>query len=607
MGLRRYRELLRIPGLAALMAAAFIGRLPLGMSVLSLILLLRAHDFDYAAVGVVTAAAGFSVGFSAPVVGRIVDRVGQTKPLVTMAALTTLTGVVLVAAVAASAGVAVAAVFAFVAGASVPPRSASLRIADPLARRGGPRSTTAFALDALLLELVFIVGPLLAATLAAAISPEVGYLTAVALQASGRCGSLRGPSRAAGARRPRESGAARTGALGTPGIRTMVVSLGLTAVALGVLEIAVAAFAEEHATRTTPAGCSRSGASARSPAGSGTAAGTGSGRPISASWPSPACWWPASAPVPLADSMAVFGALLILAGLGLAPSTASAYSLIGALAPAGATTEAYSWQIVGYVMGSAAGAWLAGVVVEHHGVTLALVCAPIAGRDRPRDRARRASQHHGVSTTFPTLRRSAIMRCASAARSNGNAPATTGSIVPSSSSSASGSIHGRNVPECSHSRSMLRPITDFEALICLMRLKRGIRTAALAAVTRFFLSPLITAEAPNAISRDPHAARRRQDQHPLARLQPAVAHERRPGGGVVDRDRRALLERQPLGQRDHVVLRDRHARLVAAEVRPRDHPLAGVGPHARHLRSRPPRVAPARRGRGRPAPSCRRS
>ena len=101
MGLRRYRELLRIPGLAALMAAAFIGRLPFGMSVLSLILLLRAHDFDYAAVGVVTAAAGFSVGFSAPVVGRIVDRVGQTMPLVTMSALSTVTGVVLVAAVAA--------------------------------------------------------------------------------------------------------------------------------------------------------------------------------------------------------------------------------------------------------------------------------------------------------------------------------------------------------------------------------------------------------------------------------------------------------------------------------------------------------------------------
>jgi predicted MFS family arabinose efflux permease len=69
---------------------------------------------------------------------------------------------------------------------------------------------------------------------------------------------------------------------------------------------------------------------------------------------------------------------VIVAGLGLAPSTVAAYSLISELAPGGAMTEAYSWQIVGYVAGSAGGAWLAGVVVEQLSVTAALVCAPIA-------------------------------------------------------------------------------------------------------------------------------------------------------------------------------------------------------------------------------------
>jgi MFS family permease len=377
MGLRRYRELLRIPGLPSLMAAAFIGRLPFGMSVLSLILLLRHHDFDYAAVGIVTAAAGFSVGVSAPVVGRIVDRVGQTTPLVTMAALTGLTGVVLVAAVAAGASVAVATVLAFLAGASVPPLSASLRTLIP-SLVGQERVDTAFALDALMLEMVFIVGPLLAATLAAAISPEVGYLTAVALQAIGALWLAARPESRRWRPAPRAPGVAHTGALATPGIRTMVVSLGLTAVALGVLEIAVAAFAEEHATRDD-AGWLFALWSVGSFAGG--------------LWYGGHRWrWPPHmrflavtgvlvaglAPVPLADSMAVFGALLILAGLGLAPSTASAYSLIGALAPDGATTEAYSWQIVGYVMGSAAGAWLAGVVVERDGVGTALACAPLA-------------------------------------------------------------------------------------------------------------------------------------------------------------------------------------------------------------------------------------
>ncbi len=89
------------------------------------------------------------------------------------------------------------------------------------------------------------------------------------------------------------------------------------------------------------------------------------------------------------------------------------------------------------------------------------------------------------------------------ARSNGTASATTGWIVPSSISSISGSIQGRSVPACSHSRSMLSPITAFDAPICLIRLKRGIDSAARAAVTTLRFSPLMTAEAPNAISARP--------------------------------------------------------------------------------------------------------
>jgi predicted MFS family arabinose efflux permease len=70
--------------------------------------------------------------------------------------------------------------------------------------------------------------------------------------------------------------------------------------------------------------------------------------------------------------------LVTVAGLGLAPSTAAAYSLIGELSPPGAVTESYSWQIVGYVVGSAVGSWVAGVVVEQLSVTAALACAPLA-------------------------------------------------------------------------------------------------------------------------------------------------------------------------------------------------------------------------------------
>jgi predicted MFS family arabinose efflux permease len=50
---------------------------------------------------------------------------------------------------------------------------------------------------------------------------------------------------------------------------------------------------------------------------------------------------------------------------------------VGELAPEGALTEAYAWQIVAYVCGSSVGAWVAGAVVDAIGVGAALACAPV--------------------------------------------------------------------------------------------------------------------------------------------------------------------------------------------------------------------------------------
>jgi MFS family permease len=84
------------------------------------------------------------------------------------------------------------------------------------------------------------------------------------------------------------------------------------------------------------------------------------------------------APLPFAGSLTVFAVLVSVAGLGLAPSTAAAYSLIGELAPEGSVTESYAWQVVGYVFGGACGAWLAGIFVDELGVVTALGLAPVA-------------------------------------------------------------------------------------------------------------------------------------------------------------------------------------------------------------------------------------
>ena len=60
-----HRELLLIPGVAPLLVSPLVARLPYGMSILGLILLLRAQGFDYAEAGLVTAASGISMGVAA--------------------------------------------------------------------------------------------------------------------------------------------------------------------------------------------------------------------------------------------------------------------------------------------------------------------------------------------------------------------------------------------------------------------------------------------------------------------------------------------------------------------------------------------------------------
>jgi MFS family permease len=372
---RRYLDLLRAPGVVPLFAATTVGRLPYGMNVLALILLLRSEGFSYAEVGIVTAAAGLAVGLTSPVLGRLIDRLGQTRVLVAAAVICLCANASLTAAALAGAGVAPLILLALIAGGSTPPISPAMRTLWPRLV-GRERLDTAFAFDALQLEVVFIAGPLLAAAIAVWISPEVAYLSGTAMQAGGALAFAAAPASRRWRPVPSEA-EKRVGALSVPGMRVLVAALAIGTVALGVLEIGIAAFAEREASRSDSGWLF---------------ALWGVGSLAGGLWYGGRDWRTSAdrrflavsavlavglAPLPLAGSMPVFAVLVVVAGLGLAPSTAAGYSLVGELAPPEAMTEAYAWQIVAYVAGSSVGAWLAGVLVDAFSVEAALACAPV--------------------------------------------------------------------------------------------------------------------------------------------------------------------------------------------------------------------------------------
>ena len=182
------------------------------------------------------------------------------------------------------------------------------------------------------------------------------------------------------------------GALSIRGLRTLVAALAITAVALGVLEIGIPAFAEREGSRGDAGwlfalwgvGLARRRALVRR-------APVAAAAPHGASSSSPRAWRSASRRCRSPARCRCSPCSSSSPGLGLAPSTAACYSLVGELAPEGALTEAYAWQIVAYVTGSAVGAWIAGVIVEEVGVDRgARVCARRRGAGAPRGGGRRS-------------------------------------------------------------------------------------------------------------------------------------------------------------------------------------------------------------------------
>jgi predicted MFS family arabinose efflux permease len=83
--------------------------------------------------------------------------------------------------------------------------------------------------------------------------------------------------------------------------------------------------------------------------------------------------------VPAAGSLVGLGAMLLIAGVAIAPTYATVYAMVDDAAPAGGVTEAFAWLATAAAIGAAAGTAVAGVATEHAGASAALSLAAVAG------------------------------------------------------------------------------------------------------------------------------------------------------------------------------------------------------------------------------------
>ena len=364
------RDLFDTPGVLRVFLMSVIGRLPMGAVALVLILRTRELTGSYAAGGLVAAANALAHGIGAPVMGRIVDRRGQTGVLVVAG---TIHGAALVAFAlldpGAPLGAAIAA--AAVAGFTFPPLTPCLRALWGTQIADEQRRHSAFAFESAVFELVYIAGPLVFVGLIGAASlPAAAAACGLIATAGSWLFALAPASRAWRPDGTRNADPA--GALRGRGVRLILLALFVLGIAVAAIEITVAAFA----------GGEQKAAVLLALWGAGSLIGglVATHRPAPADPPAQmaillAALAVLTAPLALAESLPALGALMVLAGLAIAPGLATAFGLLGQVAPVGTVTEAYTWVGTGFGGGIAAGSALGGWLVESSGTSTAFLVA----------------------------------------------------------------------------------------------------------------------------------------------------------------------------------------------------------------------------------------
>src|SRR4051794_20963903 len=224
-----------ITGANRLFALSIVARVPVAMLSIGLLVHTQQASGSYAAAGLVAGALALAQGLGGPLLGRAVDRRGQTLVLVA-SALVCAGALVVSAALPGAAPVALRVVLALAAGAALPPVGACLRtllavLVDKEDVRG------AYATDAAASELCWIGGPPIVLALGAAVSTGAALAAAGALLAVSTLAFAASKASRDWRPQPRAEG---SGALRSAGVRTLVAMLVAVRLVFGGVEVAVA-------------------------------------------------------------------------------------------------------------------------------------------------------------------------------------------------------------------------------------------------------------------------------------------------------------------------------------------------------------------------------
>jgi MFS family permease len=364
ISLARYSALLAKPELRSAIAASVLGRLPIGITGLAILMLAQDTSGSFGRGGAVAACYVAGLAMVAPLFGRLIDRYGPRSALLVCAFAFPAALAALVATLAAPAPLWMAFALAATTGACFPPITVCMRTFFKQQLAEDPLLATAYSLESVVIELIFILGPVIVAMFVALASPAAAVLFAAACGCAGTLMFQR--SRALQHWRIEPRGKASVfGPLADPGFVPLLAVIVCYASAFGLVEIGTTAYASE-AGEPALAGVLLGIMSIGSAAG-GLVYGSRSWRlPLVRQFPLMlAIMGLGIAPLALLSSAWLFGLWCLAAGIAMAPALIMQSMLVAKSSRQEHSTEAFTWSSTGLLAGVGLGLTLGGALLEY--------------------------------------------------------------------------------------------------------------------------------------------------------------------------------------------------------------------------------------------------
>jgi MFS family permease len=373
----RYRDLFAVPQVRGTLLASVLGRLPIGIAGLAILLFVQRRAGSFSAAGTASALYVLGLAIVSPFLGRLVDRLGPRPVLAACAVCYPLALIGLAALVMSGAHMAIVSVTALVAGATLPPVTACTRALYPRLMNDPALLQTTYSVDSALVEVIFVVGPAIVAGCVAFGRPEAAVLLAAISGAAGSAVFMAAPAVKAWAPTRHQT---RPDWLGVLRYRKLLIVFAATlcySLAFGLFEVAVTA---QAARKGYPAVAGIALALA--------SVGSGAGALVYGArhWRPPITTQFIIAVVAMAagmlllvpiDDLMLYSIASVIAGVPMATVIATQSLLVARYAPRERLAEGFTWGATCLLTGVSAGIAIGGMLAERLPPYVLLITATV--------------------------------------------------------------------------------------------------------------------------------------------------------------------------------------------------------------------------------------